>query len=143
MNVNMDMMGPILAQVILSLLVLLYMAARRMPALSAKQPTPEQLQSRKTFDEDLPGYARFPSENYKNLFELPVLFFVLSFCAMITGLGGTMMVTLAWIFVVTRVAHSLIHCTYNNVIHRSLVFFLGVIVVFAMLLLLIMRFWMA
>ncbi len=143
MNVNMDMMGPILAQVVLSLLVLLYMAARRLPALAAGKPTPEQLKLRKTYDEDLPGYARYPSENYKNLFELPVLFFVLSFCALITGLGGTMMVTLAWIFVATRVAHSLIHCTYNNVMHRFLVFLLGVIVVIAMLLLLIMRFWMA
>lgn len=143
MNVNMDMMGPILAQVVLSLLVLLYMAARRLPALAAGKPTPEQLKLRKTYDEDLPGYARYPSENYKNLFELPVLFFVLSFCALITGLGGTMMVTLAWIFVATRVVHSLIHCTYNNVMHRFLVFLLGVIVVIAMLLLLIMRFWMA
>jgi hypothetical protein len=143
MNVNMDMMGPILAQVLLSLLVLLYMASRRLPALAAKKPTPEQLQARKTYDEELPAFARFPSENYKNLFELPVLFFVLAFAALITGLGGTMMVTLAWIFVGTRVVHSLIHCTYNNVMHRFLVFLLGVIVVIAMHLLLIMRFWMA
>lgn len=143
MNVNMDMMGPILAQVILSLIVLLYMASRRLPALAARRPSPEQLQQRKTYDEELPAAARFPSENYKNLFELPVLFFVLSFCALITGLGGTMMVTLAWIFVATRVVHSLIHCTYNNVMHRFLVFLLGVLVVIVMLLLLIMRFWMA
>ncbi|WP_020400778.1 MAPEG family protein [Kordiimonas gwangyangensis] len=143
MNVNMDMMGPILAQVILSLIVLLYMASRRLPALAARRPSPEQLQQRKTYDEELPASARFPSENYKNLFELPVLFFVLSFCALITGLGGTMMVTLAWIFVATRVVHSLIHCTYNNVMHRFLVFLLGVLVVIVMLLLLIMRFWMA
>jgi len=143
MNVNMDMMGPILAQVLLSLVVLLYMASRRLPALAAQKPSPEKLQARKTYDEDLPAFARFPSENYKNLFELPVLFFVLAFAAMMTGLGGTMMVTLAWIFVGTRVVHSFIHCTYNNVMHRFLVFLLGVIVVIAMLLLLIMRFWMA
>ncbi|WP_262689562.1 MAPEG family protein [Kordiimonas aestuarii] len=141
MNVNMTMMGPILAQVALTLIVLLYMASRRLPALSAMRATPAQLQDRKTFDE-LPAGCKYPSENLKNLFEVPVLFFVLSFCALITGLGGTMMVTLAWIFVATRVVHSFIHCTYNNVMHRFLVFLLGVIVVIVMLLLLVMRFWM-
>ena len=141
MNVNMSMMGPILAQVALTLIVLLYMASRRLPALAASKTTPEQLKDRKTFDA-LPASCTYPSENLKNLFEVPVLFFVLSFCALITGLGGTLMVTLAWVFVATRVVHSFIHCTYNNVTHRFLFFLLGVIVVIVMLVLLVMRFWM-
>ncbi|WP_417450703.1 MAPEG family protein [Kordiimonas sp.] len=141
MNVNLTMMGPILAQVALTLIVLFYMECRRLPALSARGTTPEQLQDPKTFDE-LPAAAKYSSQNFQNLFEIPVLFYVLSFCALITGLGGTMMVTLAWIFVGSRVVHSLIHCTYNTVIHRFIAFLVGVFALIAMLLLLIMRFWM-
>ncbi len=142
MNMNMSMMGPILVQVALTLVVLLYMASRRLPALAKARATPEQLKDRATYD-NLPPAACYPSENFKNLFEVPVLFFVMSFITLVTGLGGDMMVTMAWIFVGTRVVHSFIHCTYNNVTHRFLAFILGVLVLISMLVVLMMRFWMA
>lgn len=39
---------------------------------------------------------------------------------------------LAWVFVALRVAHSLIHCTYNRVMHRFMVFGLGMLCLLAM-----------
>lgn len=39
---------------------------------------------------------------------------------------------LAWSFVALRTAHSLIHVTYNRVVHRFAVYVLGTLCVFAM-----------
>ena len=43
-----------------------------------------------------------------------------------------MIVLLSWVFVITRFAHAGIFVTSNNVRHRSLAWFAGVLVLFAM-----------
>ncbi len=58
------------------------------------------------------------ADNFRNLFEVPVLFYPALIVAFLTAQVGAITVTLAWIFVVLRVAHSAIHCTYNKVMHR-------------------------
>ena len=66
-----------------------------------------------------------PADNYRNLFELPVLFYLaLALCAN-TGHVNVWTLSLAWLFVATRVVHSWIHCTYNRVIHRFYAFVSG------------------
>ncbi|MES2673157.1 MAG: MAPEG family protein [Pseudomonadota bacterium] len=65
------------------------------------------------------------SRNYTNLFEMPVLFYAAGTIAMALRLEGVTIMTLSWIFVATRVAHSWIHLTNNNVIHRLQAFMLG------------------
>ena len=71
------------------------------------------------------------SDNFRNLFELPVLFYAAVCVAAITGLATPVSLALAWTFVVLRVLHSLVHCTYNRVIHRFLLYVAGAIVLFA------------
>lgn len=65
------------------------------------------------------------SDNFRNLFEVPVLFLALAAIALATGYVPNWLVTCAWIFVILRVVHSLIHCTYNKVYHRLIVFLAG------------------
>jgi hypothetical protein len=38
------------------------------------------------------------------------------------GQTGTFPIVCAWAFVVTRIVHTCIHLSYNNVLHRLLVF---------------------
>jgi hypothetical protein len=71
--------------------------------------------------------------NVANLFELPVIFYALTLTAFITNNADSTAVALAWAFTVSRVIHSSIHITYNNVLHRFLVFAVGLIIVAAML----------
>jgi len=71
------------------------------------------------------------ADNFRNLFELPVLFYAAVCVAAITGLATPVSLALAWTFVVLRVLHSLVHCTYNRVIHRFLLYVAGAIVLFA------------
>ena len=62
------------------------------------------------------------SDNFRNLFELPVLFYALCLCLAVSGLGSPPFVAAAWVFVALRAAHSFIHVTYNRVWHRFIVY---------------------
>ena len=58
------------------------------------------------------------ADNFRNLFELPVLFYVALVVAALTQQVNVATIGLAWLFVLLRVVHSAIHCTYNKVMHR-------------------------
>jgi len=68
------------------------------------------------------------SDNLRNLFELPVLFYALVSVALATGTTPDWLVTGAWCFVALRYVHSVIHCSYNRVMHRLAAFALGALV---------------
>jgi hypothetical protein len=72
------------------------------------------------------------ADNFRNLFELPVLFYVALIVAAQTAQVTAPVLVLAWLFVVLRFAHSAIHCTYNRVYHRFYVYVAGGFVLFAL-----------
>ena len=63
-----------------------------------------------------------PSDNFRNLFETPVLFYALVAVAVATSHVPAWLVVGAWCYVALRVVHSAIHCTYNRVMHRFAAF---------------------
>ena len=65
------------------------------------------------------------ADNFRNLYELPVLFYVALLVAAHTDLVTPTTHVLAWLFVALRVVHSAIHCTYNKVWHRFISYALG------------------
>jgi len=65
------------------------------------------------------------SDNFRNLFELPVLFYLALGVAAQTAQVTALTLALAWTFVALRIAHSAIQCTYNKVMHRFYVYFSG------------------
>src|SRR3546814_6341845 len=68
------------------------------------------------------------ANNFRNLFELPVLFYLALAVAAVCGLVTTTTLALAWLFVLLRVAHSAIQCSYNKVMLRLQVSFAGGVV---------------
>ena len=72
------------------------------------------------------------ADNFRNLFELPVLFYLALVVAATTAQEGTLVVGLAWGFVALRVLHSAIHCTYNKVMHRFCAYVAGGMVLWAL-----------
>jgi len=62
------------------------------------------------------------ADNFRNLFETPVLFFALAAIALATGYVPDWLVICSWVYFALRLLHSLIHCTYNKVYHRLAVF---------------------
>ena len=73
----------------------------------------------------VPGSVSIPNRNYMNLLELPMLFYVVGIVLYVTGGASTLTIAIAWAFVVLRVFHSLIHLTYNRVVHRLAAFTLS------------------
>ena len=72
------------------------------------------------------------ADNFRNLFELPVLFYLAVCVAALGGYVDATVLTLSWLFVALRVLHSAIHCTYNKVMHRFLVYAAGGLTLWAL-----------
>jgi hypothetical protein len=73
-----------------------------------------------------------PADNFRNLFEMPVLFYFALAVAALSQQTGPLVLGLAWAYVAARFAHSLIHCSYNKVMHRFRAFALSVFALLAL-----------
>lgn len=62
------------------------------------------------------------SDNFRNLFEIPVMFYVAVIVIYVANLACMAHLALAWGYVAARYAHSFIHCTSNVVMHRFYAF---------------------
>jgi len=65
------------------------------------------------------------ADNFRNLFELPVLFYLATVVAVDTAQVTVATLVLAWAFVVLRILHSAIQCSYNRVMHRFRAYFVS------------------
>lgn len=72
------------------------------------------------------------ADNFRNLFELPVLFYLALVVAALTQQVTAIALSLAWAFVALRIVHSAIHCTYNRVWHRFYAYLAGGLVLWAL-----------
>ena len=109
---------PMLATIALTAVVWFYMYARRIPAMRKARKPAQAYTTPDTVVEHLPEQVNYSANNLKNLFELPVLFYVLCLYFYVTGSVDTGLVYAGWIFFVFRAAHSAVHCTSNIVIAR-------------------------
>lgn len=63
------------------------------------------------------------ADNYRNLFEMPVLFYLALWVAYATSQVSATVLVLAWSYFGLRALHSAIHCSYNRIKHRFYAFF--------------------
>ena len=127
---------PVLAQIVLTLALLVATAwARRKAMLVHGISYDDVALDTSRWPED----ARKIANCYNNQFELPVIFYVLCFIALMTGKADFLMVTLAWVFVASRVVHALIQTGSNIVPQRGGVFAIGMLVLMIMTGILLVR----
>jgi hypothetical protein len=105
--------GPFFAMLVLTFLVWIYMYVRRIRFLSASKVSPADLAIPGMLAKISPPGVANPSDNLKNLFEMPVLFYALVLFLYVTNQVDSVYVTAAWVFVAFRIVHSLVHCTFN------------------------------
>jgi len=121
---------PLLAQVALNFIVMISMYRTRIAEIKSKRIHPQQIRtstrSKKYLTDSAPA-----SDNYSNLFELPVLFYTAILLTLILMVQDSILVVLAWAFVTSRYLHSFIHVTYNQVMHRFMVFLFSSFVLLA------------
>lgn len=121
---------PAFAMAALTFAVWLRLFATRIPEMRRERIHPQAVASSRQAAERFRDTRA--ADNFRNLFELPVLFYLALVVAMLLGLAGDGFLMLAWAFVGLRAAHSAIHCTYNKVMHRFLAHVAGAVVLWTM-----------
>ena len=122
---------PMLSMVLLTFLVWLFMYVTRFSEMSSRKIHPQRLATRAEAASVLIRSAA-PADNFKNLFEMPVLFYVIILLSLVLLIQDETLVRLAWAFVALRLLHSLIHCTYNRTNHRFGAYLASSLVLIAM-----------
>jgi len=110
--------GPVFATVLLTFLVWVYMYIRRIHFIQTAEVSPADLAVPGALADLSPPDVSNPSDNLKNLFEIPVLFYALALILFVTGRVDPTYVAAGWVFVAFRALHSLVHCTVNIVMLR-------------------------
>ena len=72
-----------------------------------------------------PEYVTKFERNLSNLLEFPLLFYILCLIAIFLKINDQLLLAEAWIFVGIRFAHTMVHVTYNNPLHRFFAFLLS------------------
>lgn len=118
---NNTILLPMFVQVLLTVVVWLEMFRRRFAYSAAQNIDPQSLadvSDVRTVLKPVQG----PANNFVNLFEVPVLFYVAVLTAFATGVRNIPLLVLFWVFVGFRCLHSLIHLTSNKVMQRFQVY---------------------
>jgi hypothetical protein len=121
---------PLLAYVLLTAIVAIVMYRRRVAEMMARRVHPQQVATAGQMATRLEDTAA--ADNFRNLFETPVLFVAAVLTIYAASLTSLPYVALAWLYIAARIAHSAIHCTYNKVMHRLRAFLASLIVLWMM-----------
>lgn len=124
--------SPFFATIFLTLLVWVYMYIRRISFIQSQKLEPQQLAQPGALAQISPPSVSNPSDNLKNLFEIPVLFYALVLYLFVTEQVDAVYVTAAWIFVGFRILHSLVHCTFNRIMLRFYLYLCATLAVWFM-----------
>lgn len=114
---------PFVGTMMLTFIVWFYMYSRRLQFVLSRKLSSRQM-TRQELDRVSPAGVANPSDNLKNLFELPTVFYAVVLYLYATSQVDGYYVLAAWIFFVFRILHSVVHCSFNFVPLR---FFLYVI----------------
>lgn len=118
---------PVVVLVAWSLVIMLWMAATRLPAMKKAGVNLGTLVGGRgqNLEGVVPDKVQWISHNYSHLMEQPTLFYAIALTLALMGMGGGLNYWLAWGYVALRIVHSLIQCTVNVVCYRFLVFLLA------------------
>lgn len=110
--------GPFFAMMLLTLVVWVFMYVRRIRFINGLDLSPDDLAVPGRLAELSPASVSNPSDNLKNLFEIPVLFYAVALYLHQAGRVDGVYLSAAWAFVAFRALHSAVHCTFNKVMLR-------------------------
>lgn len=120
------MIAPVVVLAAWSLVMLLWLYATRIPAMSQAKIKPGS--ATKAQMETMPAWATNPANNYNHLMEQPTIFYAICFALELLDQANDVNIGLAWLYVAIRVVHSLVQATVNIILVRFLIFSVGSIV---------------
>ena len=125
--------GPFFATMLLTFVVWVYMYVRRIHWIQTRNVQPADLMAPGALAQLSPQAVNNPSDNLKNLFEIPVLFYALALYLHAVGQVDSTYVTAGWVFVGFRALHSAVHCTFNLIMLRFYLYLTSTVALFFML----------
>lgn len=130
---NIEMLAPAAALAVWSMIMLIWMAATRLPALAKLKMPAEKSRGGRGSDLDgvLPGPIQWKAHNYNHLMEQPTVFYVVVVILALTG-GSQLDLILAWSYVGIRVVHSLWQALVNTIPIRLTLFTISSLILTAM-----------
>jgi hypothetical protein len=119
------MLGPVVALVAWSLVMLAWMNATRLPALKRAGISLKGRVGSRTggLDGVVEDHVQWKAHNYNHLMEQPTIFYAVALSLALIGRDDGVTLLLAWAYVAARVVHSIVQATINLVPLR-LTFFL-------------------
>ena len=121
------LLGPVVALVAWTLVMLVWMAVSR--GVAAKKAGIALGTSRGGRGQDLEGVvaseAQWKAHNYAHLMEQPTIFYAIVFALILMNMDVPINVWLAWAYVALRIAHSIYQATVNVVKIRLALFALS------------------
>jgi hypothetical protein len=105
---------PFFGTMFLTLVVWVYMYGRRLPFIFSSRLDPKQMTPLELARLSPPQVSN-PSDNLKNLFELPTVFYAVVLYLYLTHSVDTIYLAAAWVFFLFRVLHSAVHCSFNYI----------------------------
>ena len=126
------MLQPVVALVLWSMVMWLWMYVTRIPAIQASRmkldrelPNGQQMST-------LPARVRWKADNYNHLMEQPTIFYAAALVLAVVGDASQVSLGLAWAYVGFRVVHSVFQATVNKIEVRFAIFALSSLVMAAL-----------
>lgn len=126
---------PMIGHVLLVFLIYGLLSLRRKAAVMSGNAKISQFRE----NQNEPAQSLFVRNALGNQFELPVLFHIACLSLYVTQGVGTLSLAVAWVFVVSRYAHTAIHVTSNRIRYRQPAFIAGFVMVFVLWILLALQ----
>ena len=122
----MDILYPVFAMMALTIFCMVRLGLLRWAAVGRGEVDPRFFSLFRGYEEPekLAAYSR----HLVNLFEAPLLFYVIIMMAFVTGQSGDLLLGLAWAYFVLRMIHSYVHLTSNVVLTRFRIFVISMLV---------------
>lgn len=122
-----SILQPVVVLLAWTMVMWLWMYVTRIPAMQKAKIDVANLKggTGKDLDAILPADVQWKAHNYNHLLAEPTIFYAVCIVLAIIGHGDGVNLSIAWFYVVLRVAHSLVQATVNRVAVRFFLFALS------------------
>jgi len=129
-----DILAPVVALLLLTSVVWVWMYVTRLPAIKQADMKMDPTLPNGQQMSELPARVRWKADNYNHLLEQPTMFYAVALTLALLGEGSGLNVTLAWCYVGLRVAHTLQQTLWNKIEIRFVLFSLSTLFLIALVL---------
>ena len=119
------LLTPVLVLIIWTFIIFLIMAFGRVSFMN----NPQDAADSKDYKSQLPAWVNRTADNYNHLFEQPVAFYAVILSIALINNFDSLMVQLAWAYVLIRIIHSFVQLTINIVLLRFFLFASGWLII--------------